>query len=128
LFDTSNRGISDRAIPLFGKVWPSSIALANLLFDSDITGQRILEVCCGLGLVSPQLKLHGADITAIEIHPIVGELLSRNFRLNRIEPVPFIATSGGGHHTDLGSFGLIVASDILYKPNHVRTLPLFLRN
>tara|TARA_A100000164_G_C21795495_1_gene717955 strand:- start:698 stop:904 length:207 start_codon:yes stop_codon:yes gene_type:complete len=44
--------------------------------------------------VSLQLKLHGADITAIEIHPIVGELLARNFRLNRIEPVPFVATSG----------------------------------
>ena len=109
-------------------MWPSSIALTNLLFDRDITGQRILEVCCGLGLVSPQLKLHGANITAIEIHPIVGELRARTCRLNWIELVSSVATSLGDHHTDLGSFGLIVASDILYKPDHVRTLPWFLRN
>ncbi|MEM7365233.1 MAG: methyltransferase domain-containing protein [Pseudomonadota bacterium] len=125
---TANGGISDRAFPLFGMVWPSSIALAHLLLDRDITAQRILEVGCGLGLVSQLLKLHGADITAMDIHPIVGDLLARNCRLNRIGPIPFVAASWGDHHTDLGSFGLIVASDVLYEPDHVRTLPGFLRN
>lgn len=127
-FNSGNTGISDEAFPLFGMVWPSSIALAHRLLDHDIKGKRILEIGCGLGLVSQLLKLRGADITAMDIHPIVSELLARNCRLNRIEPIPFIAASWGDHHTDFGTFDLIVASDVLYEPDHVRTLPGFLRN
>ena len=63
-------GVSSEALPLFGVVWASSEILSHLLLDIDITGKRILEVGCGMALVSHLLNNLGADITAMDIHPV----------------------------------------------------------
>lgn len=118
--------ISQDAFPLFGIVWASSEVLARLMRGYDITGKRILEVGCGMALVSHLLNARGADITAMDIRPITGKLLSTNTDLNDASPIPYVNASWGDDSPGLGQFDLIVGSDILYEPKHVSTLAPFL--
>jgi len=121
------RGISSEALPLFGIVWTSSQILSHLMLETDLRGKRILEAGCGMALASHLLNSLGADITALDIHPVTADLLSRNVELNKGKPIPFINASWSNDIADLGEFDLIVGSDILYEPKHAKTLVSFIR-
>ena len=119
-------GISREAWPLFGMVWASSEALAEKLLEENIRGKRILEVGCGMALVSHLLNARGADITAMDIHPLVGDFLRDNSTLNKTRDIPFHNLSWSEEDANLGKFDLIVGSDILYEPRHVKQLAGFM--
>lgn len=112
--------------PLLGIIWASSEVLSALMLKVDINGKRILEIDCGMALVSHVLNSRGADITAMDIHPVLGELLQSNTELNKSNPIPFQNASWADELPDLGTFDLISGSDILYEPRHVETLPAFI--
>lgn len=122
----SQTDLSPEALPLVGIVWPSSWVLAQLVAREQVAGKRILEVGCGMGLVSLLLKLRGADITSMDIHPVFGRLLESNCELNDAANIPFINASWSEALTQPDAFDLIVASDILYEPRHIERLPSFL--
>tara|TARA_B110000196_G_C21069312_1_gene626647 strand:+ start:607 stop:744 length:138 start_codon:yes stop_codon:yes gene_type:complete len=42
-----------------------------------------------MALVSHFLNARGADITAMDIYPVPGELLQSNTELNKTNPIPF---------------------------------------
>ncbi len=123
---TEAAGISREAFPLFGVVWASAEVLANLLVRRDLSDKRVLEVGCGMALVSHTLNAMAVDVTAMDIHPIAGQLLADNTTLNRGRPIPFSCASWGAPDLAPGEYNLIVASDVLYEPKHVRTLPAFI--
>lgn len=120
-------GISKDAFPLFGIVWPSSKVLAQLMlgYKGKLAGKRILEVGCGMALTSHLLNAMKADITAMDIHPMVEDFLTGNAALNKQAKIPFVRASWAEELTELGPFDLIVGSDILYEPIHIRTLAPF---
>ena len=82
-------GISSATWPLFGVTWPAGIALAEEMTDYPIAGKRILEVGCGLGLISLVLHRRGADVTACDHHPLAQEFLRQNCELNGLTPIAF---------------------------------------
>ena len=113
-------GISSASWPLFGLLWPSGAELAAVLVLRDlVAGERILEVGCGLALSSLVMHRRGADVTASDCHPLAGEFLAANARLNRLAPLPYRqgawAEAGPGSGADVqGCYGLIIGSDVLY--------------
>lgn len=121
---------SDRAFPLFGIVWDSAQVLSELMLDyhmaGEIRGKRILEIGCGMALVSHLLNTLDADITALDIHPVTAGFLSRNAALNNCKPISFVNASWSDKLPDLGDFDLILGSDVLYEPRHIETLAPFL--
>lgn len=119
-------GISHEAFPLFGIVWASAEVLAALMLEEEIGQRRFLEVGCGLGLASLLLGLRGADITAMDIHPLAEDLLAINLSINGVRAIPFAARSWSDEELDLGLFDLVIGSDILYEPKHSSRLPSFL--
>lgn len=123
----SAAGISEQAFPLFGIVWPSAEFLAaSLLQREDLSGKRILEIGCGMALVSHALNLRGEDISAMDIHPVTAQLMLDNTTLNGSPPIPFVTASWSDETLNLGPFDLIVGSDILYEPKHVHYLASFM--
>ena len=78
----------DQTFPLFGIIWASSEVLSALMLKVDIEGKRILEIGCGMALVGHVLNSRGADITAMNIHPVPGELLQSTTELNKTNPIP----------------------------------------
>lgn len=119
-------GISSATWPLFGIVWTSSEVLAHLMFDYEIDGTRILEVGCGIGLASLVLNHRLADITSTDYHPEAEAFLQENTRLNKGPDIPFLRTAWGDTNTNLGTFDLIIGSDLLYERDHAADLSNFI--
>ena len=119
-------GVSPASWPLFGVVWPAGLALAEEMSRFPVTGKHILELGCGLGLASLVLARRGADITACDHHPLAGEFLRWNAELNRIAPIAFRHAPWLGPNPALGSFDLIIGSDLLYERDHAALLAGFI--
>ena len=119
-------GISSATWPLFGVLWPAGIALAEEMSRFAVAGKRILELGCGIGLSSLVLQRRGADITASDHHPLVGEFLLENARMNDIPPPKFVPAQWLGPNPDLGRFDLLIGGDVLYERDHPALLAGFI--
>jgi ETFB lysine methyltransferase len=119
-------GISSATWPYFGVIWDSSQVLAHFINDFDITGKRILEVGCGIGLASLLLSNRLADITATDYHPEAGNFLLENIKLNHGKAIPFIRTGWEDEENVMGRFDLIIGSDLLYERDHSSILSGFI--
>jgi predicted nicotinamide N-methyase len=126
LCEAENLGISSAQWSLFGVVWASSEILAREVQHYPIEGKRILEVGCGLGLASLVLNARHADVTATDIHPSASTFLNENVRLNRDSDIPFLRTDWKDKNDGLGTFDMIIGSDLLYEREHIDLLSEFL--
>ncbi|HET9236846.1 MAG TPA: methyltransferase domain-containing protein [Oligoflexus sp.] len=105
--------------PLFGSLWPAAEGLANYLLQKDwpLRGQRVLEIGCGLGLPSLLCAKLGAQVETMDHHPGVASLLARNCQRNKLKTLTFHLASFQNTSARLGTFDLIIGSDILYEPD-----------
>ena len=62
----------------------------HFICDFDITGKRILEVGCGIGLASLLLNNRLADVISTDYHPETESFLVENTKLNYGKTIPFI--------------------------------------
>jgi predicted nicotinamide N-methyase len=115
-------GISSAFWSLFGLLWPSGSILAERMAIRPVGAhERILELGCGLALASLVGHRRGANITASDCHPLAGEFLKENLRLNNLGPMSYRHGQWGEHaaqHQDPivnSKFDLIIGSDILYE-------------
>jgi predicted nicotinamide N-methyase len=136
-------GISSATWPLFGLLWPSGTRLAERLARRPLrTGEKILELGCGLALSSLVGHRRGADMTASDCHPLAGAFLAENVRLNGLLPLkyrlgqwghrpldsdfdhaaPVSALSQASDVAVSGRFDLIIGSDILYERDEAGAL------
>lgn len=122
------QGISSAAWPIFGVVWPSSLVLAHHMLNFTTDTKRILEVGCGMALTSLLLNKKGADITATDYHPEVNRFLRRNTLLNNDQAIEFEQVDWADTNDDLGSFDVIVGSDLLYEDEHIDLLANFIES
>ena len=111
-------GISSSLWSLFGQIWPAGRVLAEAMSTCDITGKRILELGCGLGLSSLVLQRRGADIVASDHHPLAQSFLAHNAVLNDLPEVTYHDLPWAAPDITLGQFDLIIGSDILYERDH----------
>ncbi|MET1161487.1 MAG: methyltransferase domain-containing protein [Pseudoxanthomonas sp.] len=111
-------GISSSLWSLFGQVWPSGRVLAEAMSNFDVAGKRILELGCGLGLSSLVLAQRGADVVASDHHPLAESFLAYNAGLNNLPAVTYRDLPWTTPDITLGSFDLIIGSDILYERDH----------
>ena len=115
-------GISSAFWSLFGLLWPSGSHMAERMALRPVSAhERILEIGCGLALSSLVGHRRGANITASDCHPLAGEFLKENFRLNHLGPMDYRHGHWGEHATQQqdiavsSKFDLIIGSDILYE-------------
>ncbi|HAA56089.1 MAG TPA: histidine kinase [Myxococcales bacterium] len=119
-------GISNSSWPLFGIVWETGRYLAELMLDFDIRGKRILEVGCGIGLASLVLNHRLADITSTDQHPDAEAFMQENVRINHGRDIPFVRTGWADEDSGMGTFDLLIASDVLYERSFAEPLSCFL--
>lgn len=120
-------GISSSLWSLFGQVWPSGRVLAEAMSDFDVAGKRILELGCGLGLSSLVLAHRGADVVASDHHPLAEPFLAYNAGLNDLPAVTYRDLPWAVPDATLGSFDLIIGSDILYERDHAAQIALMMQ-
>jgi 2-polyprenyl-3-methyl-5-hydroxy-6-metoxy-1,4-benzoquinol methylase len=120
-------GISSATWPLFGLLWPSAQKLADLMQTWDLTGKRILEVGCGLGLASLVVHRREGNIIASDCHPLTEIFLKANVLLNGLPPLHYETGNWGRVNKGLGAFDLLIASDVLYERSHPAQLSGFIQ-
>lgn len=119
-------GISSATWPLFGVLWPSGLMLAEIMSTREIAGLDILEIGCGLGLASMIANRRGGRITASDYHPLAEEFMAENAKLNDMQTTRYRQCDWSKPITGLGTFDLIIGSDLLYEPDHPQLLSRFI--
>ena len=120
-------GISSATWPLFGQLWPSAQKLADLMQVWDFGQRRVLEIGCGLGLASLVIHRRLGNITASDCHPLAELFLKTNLGLNGLPPMTYCAGQWGVANPSLGTFDLIIGSDVLYERSHPEQLAGFIQ-
>jgi len=111
-------GIHSSLWSLFGQVWPAGRVLAETMSRHDVSGKRILELGCGLGLSSLVLARRGANVVASDHHPLAESFLAYNAGLNDLPAVHYRDLPWELPDASLGRFDLIIGSDVLYERGH----------
>lgn len=121
LGEAERLGISSASWPLFGLLWPSGAHLAARLAARPLRlGERVLEIGCGLALASLVGHRRGIDMTASDCHPLAGEFLRENLRLNHLGPMKYRhghwCTHDGAAPQALPLLGIVSGRfDLLYE-------------
>jgi 2-polyprenyl-3-methyl-5-hydroxy-6-metoxy-1,4-benzoquinol methylase len=110
-------GISSGQWSLFGQSWPVGRLVAQSMLAIDITGKRLLELGCGIGLASLVLQRRGANEVASDVHRWADSFLADNAALNQLPAVHYRHIRWHRAMPALGAFDMFVASDVLYEPD-----------
>jgi predicted nicotinamide N-methyase len=112
----------DEFLPYWAELWPAAFALAEAL--PDVRGARVVELGCGLGLVSLVAARKGAEVTATDWAPDAIELLRRNARRNGLE---LRVEVRDWREPWAERFDLALAADVLYERRNVEPVLARLR-
>jgi predicted nicotinamide N-methyase len=110
-------------LPYWAELWPSALALARVVGRRPLTGRRVLELGCGLGLPSIVASLCGGRVLATDWSAAAVERTRRNAARNGAE-VDGAVFRWDADPAPLGPpWPLVLASDVLYEQ---RDVPLLL--
>ncbi|HEV7641105.1 MAG TPA: methyltransferase domain-containing protein [Gaiellaceae bacterium] len=107
----------DEFLPYWAELWPASIALAAAL--PDVTGLRVVELGCGLGVPSLVAAARGAEVTATDWASDAIDLLRENADRNGLE---LHAELRDWRDPWTERFDLALAADVLYEQRNVEPL------
>jgi ETFB lysine methyltransferase len=105
----------DERIPYWADCWPSSRILAAHLAGMPGGGRRLLELGCGIGLVSLVAAAAGFESLATDYYGEALEFTAANAERNRLEGVDTRLVDWRSLPDDLGKFDVVAAADVLYE-------------
>jgi predicted nicotinamide N-methyase len=108
---------ADEFLPYWAELWPAATALAEAL--PDVTGLRVVELGCGLGLTSLVAAAKGAAVTATDWAVDAIDLLRVNAERNALE---LRAEVRDWREPWDERFDLALAADVLYERRNVEPL------
>jgi ETFB lysine methyltransferase len=107
--------VRDDRLPYWADVWPSSLILAQHLANEAGAGRSLLELGCGLGIVSTAAMRSGYTVVASDYYDDALSFTRANaWRNLRREPTTRMI-DWRALPEDLGSYDAIVAADVLYE-------------
>jgi predicted nicotinamide N-methyase len=116
-------GAEGRSAPYWAIAWPSGLALADALAGRELSGARVLELGCGLGLPSIVAARLGADVLATDGTGDAVVFAAHNLMLNGLEAeVAQIDWRDAGPLMDQAPWDLVLAADVLYLRHNVEAL------
>jgi predicted nicotinamide N-methyase len=107
-------------IPYWAEIWPASLVLAeHVLSVCDSRGGmpegRVLELGCGLGIVSAAALMGGWQVVATDYYPEAVQFAELNAARNGLPPLVGRTVDWRSYPPDLVNFDFVIASDVLYE-------------
>jgi predicted nicotinamide N-methyase len=118
--------VKDERLPYWADIWPSSIVLAERLLELDGAGRTALELGCGVGLSTLAATSAGFDVLATDYYEDALDVTRANVFRNLGVMARTRLVDWRHLPDDLGSFDLVVASDVLYEKEYAELLPIIL--
>lgn len=113
----------DERLPYWATIWPSAIALAQDLSERDLSGKRVIELGCGVGLPSVVALDGGAEVTATDHYTIALDFAWQNAKTNTNRELKTMHLDWHlSVEEDIGKFDLILAADVLYERRNMPAL------
>jgi len=119
----------DEYMPYWAELWPACLLLGEAVSRWPAPGgnpPRVLEIGCGLGLVSLLLCEQGYRVVASDYDEDALAFVVENARRNRI-PVPETRRVDWREHYHDLKVERIVAADVLYELRNTRPVVEFIR-
>jgi len=107
--------VKDERLPYWADLWPSAQILAEEVRTMRLAGQRVLELGCGLGLVSIAAAMAGADVVATDYYDDALLFARLNAMVNTSRTIGTRMVDWTAMPADLGRFDVVLASDVLYE-------------
>jgi predicted nicotinamide N-methyase len=108
----------DDRLPYWAEIWPSARVLAERIVATPANRRHLLELGCGVGLVSIAAAQAGWSVLATDYYAEALEFAAVNAAQNEVVAVATRLIDWRRLPDDLGTFDLVVASDVLYeRPN-----------
>jgi predicted nicotinamide N-methyase len=110
-------------LPFWAELWPSGLALAGAVASQPLAGRRVLELGCGLGLVSVTAALAGARVLAVDRSPEATAFTAANAARNGVALETVVgAFDQPGRWLQEAPWDLVLAADVLYEQRNVPVL------
>jgi SAM-dependent methyltransferase len=117
----------DEYLPYWAQIWPASLLLADARAawrTPRCDPPHVLEIGCGLGLVSLVLSHLGYPVLASDYDRDALAFVAENARRNQLPLPQTRPLDWRGAYADL-SFERIVGADVLYETRHLRPVAQF---
>ena len=105
----------DERLPYWADVWPSSIALAGVVRLLQGEGRTMLELGCGVGLVTAAALRSGFDVTASDYYDEALAFARVNALKNAEREPKVMLLDWRQMPSAIPSFDLVTAADVLYE-------------
>jgi predicted nicotinamide N-methyase len=105
----------DERIPYWADCWPSARVLADHIANWPGDGRRLLELGCGIGLVSVAAAVGGFDVLATDYYSDALQFTAANAERHALVNVDTRLVDWRRLPDDLGTFDVVAASDVLYE-------------
>jgi predicted nicotinamide N-methyase len=105
----------DERIPYWADCWPSARVLAAHVAAMPGQGQTLLDLGCGIGLVSLVAAAGGFDVLATDYYSEALEFTAANAELHDLASVDTRLVDWRKFPDDMDTFDVVAASDVLYE-------------
>jgi len=102
-------------LPYWAELWPSALALARVIARRPLTGRRVIELGCGLGLPALAAALAGGRVLATDWSPDSVAMTARNAERNGVELETAVYRWDAAPEPLGPPWPLVLASDVLYE-------------
>lgn len=117
----------DERLPYWAELWPASVALADYLGRHlDLSGHRVLELGCGLGLVGVVAALQGARVLCTDYEAAALAFARYNARRNACQYMRFRLVDWR-YPVLRRRYDYILASDVIYEARNFGPLVALLQ-
>lgn len=121
-----------RDLPLWAKVWPSSLVLGHFLRNFNTTDKTMLEIGGGMGVCSLIAARHGfKHIVTTDVNADALDFARANVFRNRLESIVSVVRLDIANAVNAGhlasTFDFICASELLYLEDLHRPILKFIR-
>ncbi len=108
-----------KSFPLWAKVWPSSMVLADYLVSEPVNGERkTLEIGSGIGIVGIAASAFGHDVVVSEYNADALEFAKANARINGCADTSVISLDWNSPGS-AGRFDRIVGSEVVFRKEDI---------
>jgi predicted nicotinamide N-methyase len=117
----------DERLPYWAELWPAAVAMAHYVIQRlPVTGRRVLELGCGLGLVGIVAALRGARVLRTDYEADALAFARHNAHRNGCQQARF-QLMDWRYPTLRRRYDYILASDVIYEARNFGPLVALLR-
>ncbi len=119
--------VDDERLPYWADIWPSSMILATQILARRGEGRRLLELGCGVGLVTTAAMASGHEVTATDYYTDALAFTRANAFRNLGYSPAAVMMNWRKFPADANQFDKVIASDVLYESEYANLLPTILK-